>query len=417
MERVFLGKKSVFKTLSFWIDAAIFVSTFFTFLSIPLFSSSTTFSKVVWGLVLLHCLLISIIVLLVDRRIVINPWILSFVFYLCSILVCSFISQTGVFVPTSLLVFTLMLVNTQIVQIHEHRSILFKNAIFLALVTFAIVYLIKYLPNIVSMDFYRLGSDFGDLNEVSLYFALGFALSIAGVLKHRIAYISLAYLLLSLLFLSCGFFTGSKGFILSTGILLLFGVFLFFGKRRAHISFALIFILAIAFFGLMQLDIFSTLSDRLMTFLTSIFTGGSDQSSNDRFKMFVDGGILFLRSPIFGFGNRGYHLFSSSGGGGWSHNQFTETLVQYGVVGGVLYFAPFISCLISFFKIKSSSVKLKAFDSLFVLLFLMSYFSSLSFDTLKIFAFAAPLVFADCTWNRSAVSNYCITLLGNLRKQ
>lgn len=61
------------------------------------------------------------------------------------------------------------------------------------------------------------------------------------------------------------------------------------------------------------------------------------RSDYSRLNMKIVGLEMFLKSPIWGYGLEGYRLHS--GIGGYSHDMFIETLVNYGLLGFCLFFS------------------------------------------------------------------------------
>ena len=149
--------------------------------------------------------------------------------------------------------------------------------------------------------------------------------------------------------------------------------------------------------AVLSLPIFSTISNRFLSMLLT-FTGqntGSgtfvDYSSIDRFHMFFNGVEMMLRKPLFGYGFHGFHNYSSFGHA-WSHNNFSETLACFGVLGAVLYFYPFVMSSIGAFKIITRNKKELIFG--LVLLFFFSCMFSFAFDVQKLFSYTIGIVYA-----------------------
>lgn len=362
-----------------------------SFVSITL---SNHFNIVLIALYALFCLFILTISIKKRAFALRNSFCLSIVFYMIAIILSTFINQNGDTVLTPLLLTSMLLVIFQGIKLFTSTKRVLLSAL-IATLMFCMVFIIRYLPEIIqNKTINRLGEEFGDLNEVGMYFSIGIVLALAFISIYRDKKGILISAILFLLTLFCGICTGSKAFIFCSFTLIIAGIIMFFGKKGWYFSLITLFILVILTILILTLPIFSSVGSRFLQFVFSLFSGDSslDASSSDRFKMVQDGLILFLRRPIFGFGNRGYYHFSSTGGGGWSHNNYTEVLVQYGLFGFVIFIYPFVA---SFYKlIKNKLVSKASKISLLFIIFFAVYFLSVSFDTLKIYSLAGAIFFA-----------------------
>lgn len=323
-----------------------------------------------------------------------NYFCLSLVFYIATIIISTFINQVGDTVLTPLLLVFMFLVLFQGIKLFTSTKRMLLSAV-IATTMFCVVFIIRYLPEIIqNKTISRLGEEFGDLNEVGIYFSVGIVLSLTFVLVYKEKRFLLFSVALFFLSLFCGICTGSKAFIFCSFLLIIAGIIMFFGKKRWYLSLIALIILCVFVVLILTLPIFSSVGARFLEFVFSLFSNdlSLDASSSDRFKMIKDGFILFLRRPIFGYGNRGYYHFSSTGGGGWSHNNYTEVLVQYGLVGFLFFIFPFIASLARLIKNKISNVPSKI--TLLFAIFFLIYFLSVSFDTLKIYPLAGSVFFA-----------------------
>ncbi len=87
---------------------------------------------------------------------------------------------------------------------------------------------------------------------------------------------------------------------------------------------------------------FGTVKER-MEELFDILNGGSSATASDgnRIRMINEGFDKFLESPLFGNGTSyTYEMF-----GAYAHNNFIELLVNYGLVGFLLYYIPYFFVL------------------------------------------------------------------------
>lgn len=195
----------------------------------------------------------------------------------------------------------------------------------------------------------RLGtSGSGNENTIGLWFGVFSMLSLYGVVIEKKNLYIVAYVL-QLLFMTL---TGSK----KTVIFIIMGVFML-SLLKAKVKFYKYIIPAVAiiclFYFVLNNDfLFEILGQRLLDFLGQIgidVPGARYSYSTDiRLQMIQIGWEAFLQSPIFG---SGWFYFSEySGLETYSHNNYIELLVTYGIVGIVLYYGMFIYLLTSIFK-------------------------------------------------------------------
>ena len=138
--------------------------------------------------------------------------------------------------------------------------------------------------------------------------------------------------LASIVFLLLAFSSGSKKsiviIILSAAILLI----LKFGRKNKFMLLVIAIILFLIFYFAIQLPLFETIRDRLETFIS----GDKNYSDQLREDM-IDRGIeLFKQKPIAGWGIEAYATIS--GFDTYSHNNYVELLVNYGIIGLCLYY-------------------------------------------------------------------------------
>ena len=124
-----------------------------------------------------------------------------------------------------------------------------------------------------------------------------------------------------------------------------------FGK-----TFLSIVIVIIAIIGLSQLSIFDGINERMQRMFAS-FTGNGiiDNSSIVREKMRQAGLAQFLKTPLLGIGIGGSGAIAemSVGKRTYLHNNYVELLACGGVLGTLLYYGAYISCLNAFLRKQS----------------------------------------------------------------
>ena len=122
-------------------------------------------------------------------------------------------------------------------------------------------------------------------------------------------------------------------------------IFLFFITRKQRfgtkvfIATIILLLVFVIIYAVSNIAAFGTIKTRLEQLLNVIFLGEeATHTDGTRFNMMEDGLQAFLQSPIFGNGTAySYELFDT-----YSHNNFVEILMNYGIVGFTIYYLPYI---------------------------------------------------------------------------
>ena len=93
--------------------------------------------------------------------------------------------------------------------------------------------------------------------------------------------------------------------------------------------------------------------------------GEGEASAEIRRDMIVKALEMFIQKPIFGWGIEGFA--AHSGFGVYSHNNYTETLVSFGIVGFILLYSYKVVLLVAQFKtISKEKDKQKSMQSMII---------------------------------------------------
>ena len=203
--------------------------------------------------------------------------------------------------------------------------------------------------------------------------------------------IKIALGLLSLIFAYCSFASGSKIVVLLIPILLVYLIIVTNKKKKWWLSLIEISIMLVVFVIIMNLPFAESLKRRFLSML-NLFTDSqikgadaTDGSTVGRINMFLDGCLMFLRKPLFGFGVNGFANF----GGithGWSHNHISEILCNTGLFGFIFYHVPM------FLAFKTKKVNSISF---LTIVFSIVCMISIVLITEKMFAFLFGVVYAE----------------------
>ena len=215
----------------------------------------------------------------------------------------------------------------------------------------------------------------GNVNTVGLYLGIFSILCLYKVLFENKKLYFVIYIIQAIFML----LTGSKKtlvyLILGFGILYMLKVKL---KVYKYIV-PLIFTLLLLYFIFTNPTLYNIIGYRLIDFLGQIGLNVENAqysySTDIRKEMIKIGWLAFLRRPLFG---NGWFYFSVySGLGTYSHNNYIEILVTYGLAGFIFYYGIFISTFIKLCKCLQNNYS-KLFFTL-ILTILVSDFASISF--------------------------------------
>ena len=374
----------------------LFASAMF---SIPACSFTSGMSFITWilsGLFILDILLICFLYYKI-RIDLINISLLLFclVALLSTLLNNAF--QSFTFTPIVLCIFT-AIVYTYCASNSKSRYPLLIAA-FVGIICFSILYFVKYFPELINFDFGRLGNIFGDNNDIAIILTIGTVIAFWLIFKvSKISY-KIVLSLIAIFLLYCGFTTGSKILLIEIIICGIIGPFTFVKKDKWWIvAISLVGIIGIIV-GFLFLPIGSVLRDRIAKMFITIFnpqeavsTHSYDTSTAIRFDMFLDGMTMFLRKPLFGYGIHGFYR-ASSYGYGWSHNNISESLCSFGLVGTFLFHFGLVYSFYNCCKKKNKILLDRLYFMLF--LFFLICMISVALNSQKVYAFLIGICIAE----------------------
>ena len=200
----------------------------------------------------------------------------------------------------------------------------------------------------------RMGAEINNVNAIGLQTSISFIIAIFYSIYDK----NKKYVLFSIIPLIVSLGTGSRKVLL----LIIIGVILLFILKRDNKinllktfkKIGIFLMITISFIFVINLPMFSTISERFET-MTNLITGeGKVDSSTKLRNELVEAGIKqFLKSPIIGIGlgNSGYitiqverNFFT------YLHNNFVELLATTGIIGFALYYS--IYCYIFYYCFK-----------------------------------------------------------------
>ncbi len=413
---------------------------FATFLSIPMFSFRTGMTFITWVLSIVLFLFIAInLICFYKIKVDLITFSLS-LFLITALLSSLFTGFRGFrFTPlllniVSIIIYTYCASNKSII-----RPLLYAS--YISTIVFVIYFVIEYRQDFFSFNGARLGTVFGDQNDISIFLALAYSFSVYYIFFSKplirkpfywviFGLLKPFYLLIALISVFCGALSGSKIFIFLVAFSTLFVVIAFFGKKGWFLSAAFIFAIALGFVLVSSLPIFSMIKDRFLSFISTLFGVGikqadsTDGSTIERFHLFVLSLKMFLQKPIFGYGVNGFANYNGMING-WSHNNIGEFLADFGIIGTFLFHLPLGLAIVDFVskeKKKKTTwkdlVQLKSSEALpyfMLILFFIVCMISVAFIREKVYSYLVPLSFAFLTKDSERKPSFDVSICKNIK--
>lgn len=349
------------KTKKFFYYVVLFFLTFYLF-SITAFNEIEGLHYINYVAIIMLILFSLIYEILYLKRIFLTRYFLFiclFVLYAGLITIINNTSLSKV-ITISITSFSFIILY-QVVKIINDDKFLLLSLMFAAFAYF-IFFIAMDFHKILSLDFLdgRLGGNIGNENTVGvnlLMYASVFCFASLSKKRWYFIFGSIPFLILS-------FFTGSKKVLLGFLLLGMVMLFLIFKKRKLILIISILLFVLISFLAL-QLPIFSTINDRIISMINSLLNDEIGASTGLR-KLYTEIGLyLGGQNMFFGLGADGF-LYNTNFGT-YSHNNFVELFCDFGLIGSFIFYIPM---LIVIFKIKNNDNSKIFIFGFFMILFL-----------------------------------------------
>lgn len=188
----------------------------------------------------------------------------------------------------------------------------------------------------------RIGSQFGNVNGVGLTFCFAIVCSSIYIVFYKKNIILLAILDFVFLFLILK--TGSRSSFLIAMIALLLCLFLSLHKNHKMTLFICVSVLIVLIIILLSIPQFDFFRNRLLSLFGLISSNvQTEASARIRHDMQINGLELWLKKMFFGHGSEGFKQITSYPY--FSHASLSEMLCNYGLIGFILFYFPFVYLL------------------------------------------------------------------------
>ena len=230
------------------------------------------------------------------------------------------------------------------------------NSVVVAGTALAIVMYAQYGFSNLADAVERLDNAMGNQNQIGLYCAFGIIFAFYLLLSNLHTWRVFYYIGCIIISTPAVMFTASrKAIIVIAAALLVLFVFYFNSKNVIKKLFAFLFVLLIIYFIIDRVPAFSVIRERFVQ-MFELFAGKDTDNIGDENRVnFLNVSMeYFFKAPVFGNGFcYSYHLF-----GTYTHNNFTELLLNNGLVGFILHYIPKIRVLFDGFKLLKKNRKI-----------------------------------------------------------
>lgn len=217
----------------------------------------------------------------------------------------------------------------------------------------------------------RVGGDLINENQFGLYMAnaLLCCVLLASNLKRQERNYLLILAPCAMIFAAMGMMSGSKKAVvfMAAGICAL--LWLFSQKtdlnKRMLIYTSIIGTMVLIVYAIRTIPFFATISVRLDEFVSTLVGGeGAAKTDQNRMNMIIVGLDAFWENPIFGNGTGHSYIHFNT----YSHNNYVELLMNYGLIGFGAYYIPYVALLFALLKRSKNSDKAAGYLLVYILL-------------------------------------------------
>lgn len=212
----------------------------------------------------------------------------------------------------------------------------------------------------------RLGREINHENTFGMYNATTVLISFYYILyKKRFKLIHIGLAVLAFIFTMS---SGSRKALLMLCVGVLFMVYKKYGVKKLYKVIIIATLLIALFLMVIKLPMFELINTRLELAMETLGGDGEGEASaNTRFKMILDGWDVFKERILIGYGADNYAVVT--GHGTYSHNNFIEILVDFGLIGFVLYYMSYAFAMNNLLRSKNDADK--ALSAIFLVRLLM----------------------------------------------
>lgn len=339
------------------LNIGLFISLAFYIFSIPSFSGIEKLNLISYAFMAISAFIVFLKYSLYEKF-VFNPRLLIlFIFAIEAFIGTALYSRDFRHWFTIVLLLITFIVFYYSFNLIGDKTLIFRIIAY-SLFAFALYFVFHYRSNIFRFKFGEaLGSYFDNVNTIGTYFSLGsiffFYLALNG--KKKIEWL---HIIPCIVMLFLGLFTGSRHFIITTGIALIVMLMVTFKKRKWLAVLIIVSIIGL-FFIIIQIPALSVLKEKIDRAITTMFGFGTakyDPSVVQRVIWPQYGFNIGSRVLLFGYGAEGFSFYS--GIGTYSHNTYSEIICNFGLLGCLIFFFSLLYPLVLAIKSKDRSINI-----------------------------------------------------------
>lgn len=178
--------------------------------------------------------------------------------------------------------------------------------------------------------------------------------------------------------------SGSRKAVLIICIGVVYLIYKKYGIRRIYKLITIGAVMVVIFLGVIRMPMFETVRTRMEGAVNVLKGGDGDSSAEMRMNMIKDGWTLFKERILTGYGARNYAVVSRYRT--YAHNNFIEILVDFGLIGFVLYYLVYWNALKNLWKMRTDAGK--ALFCIFLVRFMMEIAAVTYYDKVHWIMFA-----------------------------
>lgn len=228
----------------------------------------------------------------------------------------------------------------------------------------------------------------------AMYLTIGVVLAAIKAINEKKLTKKIVYIVLVVLFLIATFFTQRRGSSAAALVVLALIYMRMKGNKLSKIFFAIAVAVMVAVIGIQNIPGASGIMNKMTTFIA---TGSIMNGRDDNFRLAFN---AIMQRPLFGWGGG---QVEAAMGYAWLENSYLSILVQWGIVGFVIFYYPYLKLMKKILKdIKYDENSIRDFSFYIQILFLiMSMVENYYGEPLNIFIFFT-IVLAQ---NKEKISN------------
>ena len=352
--------------------------------SIPTFSARHPFNYLSIAICALMCILMFSYICLYGRF-QINLLVLLLIAFNFTILITHLINwNLSAFPKTIILMSLVAFILYNFVSSVENKNFVVYS-ILLSSVLFALIYIFHYrsqLFGFISSGFSRLGGDFDNENEIAKEIAMFCLIALSLTITAKRPSHKLLYLVAVILFFFLLLTTGSISNLLTVSTVAV--ICMIIAQKTTKMKIIIIAIVAgviVGFVLIIQLPALSYFKTRIYNIFSTLFNGGTtvdDGSTFGRMQGALQSFKIAMYKAFWGFGYMSAPEYTIANI--QAHNNFVELLIDFGLIGFVIYQVIALKPIFSYKKSKWPFLVLPLALYMFVFqLFLTTYYKKFEY--------------------------------------